>query len=84
MARKILFFVLGTAAIVFGAEFLVSSGKTIAAGVGIGITREDGGTDGVYLDVTDFDEHYTVYAYYKKQAYYGNVKHFVDFLRAQR
>ena len=35
---KILFFVLGTAAIVFGAEFLVSSGKTIAAGIGISET----------------------------------------------
>ena len=35
---KILFFVLGTAAIVFGAEFLVSSGKTIAAGLGISET----------------------------------------------
>ena len=32
---KILFFVLGTASIVFGAEFLVSSGKTIATGLGI-------------------------------------------------
>ena len=32
---KILFFVLGTASIVFGAEFLVSSGKTLAAGIGI-------------------------------------------------
>ena len=32
---KILFFVLGTASIVFGAEFLVSSGKMIAAGMGI-------------------------------------------------
>ena len=32
---KILFFVLGTASIVFGAEFLVSSGKTIASGIGI-------------------------------------------------
>ena len=32
---KILFFVLGTASIIFGAEFLVSSGKTIAAGFGI-------------------------------------------------
>ena len=32
---KVLFFVLGTAAIIFGAEFLVSSGKTIAAGFGI-------------------------------------------------
>ena len=35
---KIIFFVLGTAAIVFGAEFLVSSGKTIAAGIGISET----------------------------------------------
>ena len=32
---KILFFLFGTAAIVFGAEFLVSSGKTLAAGIGI-------------------------------------------------
>ena len=32
---KILFFVLGTAAIVLGAESLVSSGKTLAAGIGI-------------------------------------------------
>ena len=33
--NKVLFFVLGTASIVFGAEFLVSSGKTIASGIGI-------------------------------------------------
>ena len=35
---KILFFVIGTAAIVLGAEFLVSSGKTIASGIGISET----------------------------------------------
>ena len=35
---KLLFFVLGTAAIVLGAEFLVSSGKTIASGIGISET----------------------------------------------
>lgn len=35
---KVLWFVIGTAAIVFGAEFLVSSGKTIAAGMGISET----------------------------------------------
>ena len=35
---KILFFVLGTAAIIFGAEFLVSSGKTIAKGLGVSET----------------------------------------------
>jgi len=35
---KALFFIIGTASIVFGAEFLVSSGKTIAAGIGISET----------------------------------------------
>ena len=35
---KIILFIVGTAAIVFGAEFLVSSGKTIAAGIGISET----------------------------------------------
>ena len=35
---KVAFFLLGTASIVFGAEFLVSSGKTIAAGIGISET----------------------------------------------
>ena len=35
---KVLFFLIGTAAIVFGAEFLVSSGKTIATGIGISET----------------------------------------------
>ena len=35
---KILFFVIGTASIVFGAEFLVSSAKTIASGIGISET----------------------------------------------
>lgn len=35
---KILWFILGTAAIVLGAEFLVSSGKTLAAGIGISET----------------------------------------------
>ena len=35
---KVLLFVLGTVSIVLGAEFLVSSGKTIAAGLGISET----------------------------------------------
>ena len=35
---KVLFFILGTASIIFGAEFLVSSGKTIATGIGISET----------------------------------------------
>lgn len=35
---RILWFIIGTASIVFGAEFLVSSGKTIASGIGISET----------------------------------------------
>ena len=35
---KIFFFIIGTASIVVGAEFLVSSGKTIASGIGISET----------------------------------------------
>ena len=35
---KVLFFIIGTASIVFGAEFLVSSGKTLASGIGISET----------------------------------------------
>lgn len=58
--------------------------KLVASGVGIGIGREKKLVDSdriAYLDVTDFDERYTVYAYFKKQANYGNVKHFLDFLK---
>ena len=36
--KRIAFFLLGTASIVFGAEFLVSSGKTLASGIGISET----------------------------------------------
>lgn len=36
--KKLLFFILGTAGIVFGAEFLVGSGKTIAQSMGISET----------------------------------------------
>ena len=35
---KVLFFVIGTASIILGAEFLVASGKTIASGIGISET----------------------------------------------
>ena len=35
---KVFFFIIGTASIVFGAEFLVSSGKTIASSMGISET----------------------------------------------
>lgn len=63
--------------------------KFIAAGMGIGIGREntkaDGQIEGIQdLDVVDFKEHYTVYAYYSPKEYYGNVKDFIDFLKSKQ
>ena len=56
--------------------------RLIAAGVGIGIGREtDTAAHTVRLDVGDFSAQYAVFAYCKQQAYFGNVKHFVDFLK---
>ena len=60
--------------------------KMIASGIGIGLGRENrsaGSSNIGYLDVTDFDERYVVYAYYKKESAYGNVKSFLDFLTKQ-
>lgn len=58
--------------------------KMIASGIGIGLGRENAHASSVekvsYLDVADFDERYVVYAYCKKEAAYGNVKKFLDFL----
>ena len=50
----------------------------IGIGLGLGMEAKAGMQ---FLDVTDFDERYTVYSYYKKQAYYGNVEHFLNFLK---
>ena len=59
--------------------------KMIASGIGIGLGRENtyipNAEKLAYLDVADFDERYAVYAYYKKETAYGNVKSFVDFLK---
>ncbi len=55
--------------------------KFIASGVGIAIGTERNHPDIAYLNVLDFNKHYNVYAYYKKEAYFGNVKGFVDFLK---
>ena len=60
--------------------------KFIAAGMGIGIARQNSeSAPGICdLDVTDFDEHYTVYAYYSHKEYYGKIKNFVEFLKSNR
>ena len=62
--------------------------KFIASGMGIGVGREEGthhacGSQICDLDVEDFHEYYTVYAYYKKKEYYGKVKNFVEFLKSK-
>lgn len=56
--------------------------KLVASGVGIGLGREDIPMRGTEeLAITDFDERYTVYVYYKTAACFGNVARFVEFLR---
>lgn len=60
--------------------------KFIASGMGIGIGRQNdlpdlNGSTIQDLNITDFREHYTVYAYYSPKEYYGKLKSFVEFLR---
>ena len=52
--------------------------------MGLGVTLDIGSASiGMqYLDVTDFNETYTVYIYYKNQDYYGNVRMFIDHLKS--
>lgn len=58
--------------------------KLIESGIGIGLGRELASKNNIaFLDIKDFDERYTVFAYYKKQAAYGNIKCFLDFLKSQ-
>lgn len=62
--------------------------KLIAMGMGIGIGREhplsntENGYNGIAdLNVSDFNEHYTVYVHYRESDYFGNVKKLVDFMK---
>ena len=60
----------------------------IASGMGVGIGRQNEGPTAAVnriqdLDVVDFKEYYTVYAYYSKNAYYGKIKSFVEFLKSK-
>ena len=60
--------------------------RLIASGMGVGIGREkdDDINVGIKdLKVNDFNERYTLYAYYKPKEYYGNLKSFVDFLKTK-
>ena len=62
--------------------------KLVAMGMGIGIGRErllpvneNINIETVNLDVSDFNEHYTVYVYYRERDYFGNVKKLIDFIQ---
>ena len=57
--------------------------KMISSGFGIGLAREtDNAASNIKsLDVTDFNEKYQVYTYYKKENAYGNVLQFLNFLK---
>lgn len=61
--------------------------KCVEAGVGIGIGRENQSSqiseNIKYLDVTDFNETQTICSYYRKQSAYGNVEHFLNFLKSK-
>ncbi|MBP3633937.1 MAG: LysR family transcriptional regulator [Oscillospiraceae bacterium] len=60
--------------------------KFLKCNMGIGIGRQSEPSaetiSGVVdLDVCDFKERYTLYAYYVEKEYYGNVKNFVEFIK---
>ena len=59
--------------------------KFVEAGVGIGLAREYDGSKSKekteILNVVDFNEQQTICAYYKKSSDYGNVNHFLNFLK---
>lgn len=57
----------------------------VEAGIGIGLGREypnSRHSENVkYLNVTDFNEEQTICSYYKKSSVYGNVEHFLNYLK---
>jgi len=59
--------------------------KFVEAGIGIGIGREYSGAvlsdQFSYLDVTDLNVTQTICAYYNAHSAYGNVEHFLNFLK---
>lgn len=61
--------------------------KFVGAGIGIGLAREypweDASDKLAYLDVAEFNEKQAICSYYKKQSAYGNVAHFLKFLKSK-
>ena len=61
--------------------------KLVESGIGIGIERYNPKSlqlrNIAYLDVSDFNEESTVYAYYKKSTAHNNIKQFLQFLSSK-
>lgn len=61
--------------------------KLVDSGIGIGVERNNPRSmqqrNIAYLDVSDFVEESVVFAYYKKEAAYGNIAQFLQFLGRQ-
>ena len=61
--------------------------KLVDSGIGIGVERNNPGSmrqrNIAYLDVSDFVEDSVVFAYYKKEAAYGNIEQFLQFLSSK-
>lgn len=61
--------------------------KFVEAGIGIGLGREYPraklSNNIKYLNIIDFDEKQTICSYYRKESNYGNVKHFLNFLKSK-
>ncbi len=61
--------------------------KFVEAGVGIGLGREYQNSrkskNVEYLNITDFNETQTICCYFRKQSVFGNVEHFLTFLKGK-
>ncbi len=61
--------------------------KLVDSGIGIGIEQNNPSNlrqrNIAYLDVSDFVEDSVVFAYYKKEAAYGNIEQFLQFLSSK-
>lgn len=73
--------------IVVQSNDILCNRKCVEAGVGIGLAREyphfKKSEPVEYLDISDFNEKQTICAYYRKQSAYGNVEHFLNFLKSK-
>lgn len=61
--------------------------KLVDSGIAIGVERDNAkniqSRNIAYLDVSDFAEESVVFAYYKREAAYGNVEQFLQFLSSK-